>query len=367
MRPATVALLCAGCFNPTFDSGEFSCTRPGDKCPDGYYCSVDLSCWKKDHGPTQLGTFAEVQTSLLTTGRRGPAAAALGRSLYAMGGLGITGAQSSIEAAPIQSGASLDVFAPSTGMLSTPRASTAGIGDGGAFYVVGGKNGPNFLSSIERATLGSDGAPGAFAPVVAALITGRSQHTVALVGQRLYVIGGLGDAGPLATVEQTDVLDGVHPFLSASPLTQPRQGHASVVIDGKFLYVIGGTGGAAPLDSVEVATIAGDGTLGAFSSVPGVTLKAARSGHAIVVLGRLLYVLGGQGRAGAGDTALDSVERTVIGNDGSLAPFQVVQDAALVHARLDFATVVIGSYIYLIGGDDLSGPYLKSIERASVK
>ena len=97
---------------------------------------------------------------------------------------------------------------------------------------------------------------------------------------------------------------------SAVILNPPRTDHASIVI-GNRLYVIGGrTVNSEVLKTIFSADIHDDGTLGAFSLYPS-ELVDARCGHSLVLVGRALYVLGGQD---AGNVPYQSIERATIGS-----------------------------------------------------
>lgn len=88
--------------------------------------------------------------------------------------------------------------------------------------------------------------------------------------------------------------------------------------------------------------------IGAFA-LADISLQTARIGHATVVHGSHVYVLGGRSvQALARDTMVRSVERAAIREDGTLGDFQVV--AQLDEARHDHASVVLGNRIYLLGG-----------------
>ena len=207
----------------------------------------------------------------------------------------------------------------------------------------------------------------AFSELPVHLLGEYTFRTSAVVENYLYVLGGEkhdsdGNAyGWTGSVEQAPIAPNgsLGSFASRADvaLVTPRAAHASVVI-GPWLYVLGGTAGV-PLSSVERAPIASDGSLGRFAIVPGGDLEVARARHAAVVLGNSLYVLGG--------TAA-SVERATIYPDGSLERFATVSGVSVISAnktrRLGSVTAVVGDWLYVVGGfDDQS---LASVDRAPI-
>jgi hypothetical protein len=59
MRHLLVAsLLLAGCYNPTFHDGALKCGPDTPRCPDGYHCAQDNTCWADGHNPTIQGEDA---------------------------------------------------------------------------------------------------------------------------------------------------------------------------------------------------------------------------------------------------------------------------------------------------------------------
>ncbi len=46
-----VAVLCAGCFSPSFLDGKTPCKSSGE-CPNGFACAADDRCWRIGHVPT---------------------------------------------------------------------------------------------------------------------------------------------------------------------------------------------------------------------------------------------------------------------------------------------------------------------------
>lgn len=55
---AVCALLFAGCYNPTFHDGALKCGPDTPRCPDGYHCAQDNTCWADGHNPTIMGEDA---------------------------------------------------------------------------------------------------------------------------------------------------------------------------------------------------------------------------------------------------------------------------------------------------------------------
>lgn len=253
-------------------------------------------------------------------------------------------------------------IARQTPKLSAARASSAATVAGRYVYVIGGADSSGSLASVEQAMINADGSLMAFSRYAStSLAAARQGHTVAVLGGYLYVLGGAGsdslDSIERATLTRDGAL-GPFALVSDVKLAARRRGHASVVI-GDGLYVLGGSDGA-PLDSVERAAIKPDGSLAAFATVPGVHLAIARHGHTAVVVGSYLYLAGGTGNAGA----LDNVERAPINPDGTLGPFSLVAGVTLPTPRSGHSAIVLGGVLYLIGGSDGSGP-LSSIVRAA--
>ena len=108
---------------------------------------------------------------------------------------------------------------------------------GNYLYVVGGYTGSTYLTSVERATINSDGTISTFASVSGVtLATARSLHSCSIVGNFVYAIGGQ-------------------------------------------------TTGDGYVNSVERASLNEDGTIGTFATVSGVTLTAAKRSFAASVVG----------------------------------------------------------------------------------
>lgn len=178
--------------------------------------------------------------------------------------------------------------------------------------------------------------------------------TTVLAGQYLYLIGGIEGDGATDRVRVAHAgLDGtLDDFRDINnPLQAMRGFHSSVVV-GHFLYVIGGLGLGGSLDTVERAEIAHDGTLGAFSIVPGVKLVQARDSHATVIMGDHIFVIGGR----AGGTDLATIERARITGEGQLSTFETISEIPLPEARSGLTAQMVGNLLYVVGGAHANVP-----------
>jgi len=203
----------------------------------------------------------------------------------------------------------------------------------------------NFRTELEQTDV---------ARMAPALAAARSGAGTAVVGQNLYVIGGKSGSSYLNTIEHAlinaDGTLGTFSLVTGATLMVGRAGATTVVLGG-FVYVIGGTGSAGPLASVKRAQIQADGTLGAFATVSGVELATARGDAASAIAGDSLYVIGGSGASGM----LGSIEAAVIDPDGTLEAFTAVTPA-LATPRAGAAAFVAGGHLYVLGGAIASGP-----------
>jgi N-acetylneuraminic acid mutarotase len=227
-------------------------------------------------------------------------------------------------------------------------------------YVVGGRA-EAALGSIERAMVNGDGTLGAFISDAKnpTLLEPRFGHAAVVVGNSLYVIGGADDGKiERASVEANGLLG---PFTDAGvSLATPRR-HASAIVIGHYVYIIGGADAhGAPLKSIERALIQDDGTLAPFVDA-GVTLKTPSSAHTAAVIGNYVYVFGGYS-----DTTpyLDRVERAEISGNAALEPFDDASLPRLTMARGAHQTLVLGNKVLIVGGD--AGTPLTSIEAATI-
>ncbi|MGE3544878.1 MAG: hypothetical protein AB7L28_13145 [Kofleriaceae bacterium] len=249
--------------------------------------------------------------------------------------------------------------------FAVPRAGTGCVVAGRYVYAIGGHNGSASLGTVERALINADGTLGAFTALTEpALLQGRDNHATIVIGDRVYVIGGHRASNGLTSVEQSTIQpDGsLGPFAASSSLVQGRLGPMAVVI-GSWLYVLGGQAATTGVElaSIERAAIHVDGSLGPFALVTGRELVSPRAFGAALIAGRYLYAIAGGGNGSVKNT----VERAEITGDGELGAFSLVEGVSLGTERRSFGSAVIGDSIYVLGGRSL-GADLDSVERAVI-
>lgn len=120
-----------------------------------------------------------------------------------------------------------------------------------------GANG--YLGDVERAAIQANGALGPFVSLAGATRqTPRAAHAAAVVGDRVYVLGGVDDSGPLDSVESATMY-GVVSLTAFAPiagvsLAAPR-GHLTCMAIDNQLYSIGGADAGGGLSSMEQAPL----------------------------------------------------------------------------------------------------------------
>jgi len=326
-----------------------------------------------------LGSFSLVSAVKLVTARSGHTCTAIGGFLYAIGGSTSSGVSGDMERAAITGDGEISTFERvAGGGLVAPRNNHTAITMGASVYVLGGLGSGGALRTIEKATIAPDGTLSPFATVSdVELATPRDGHTASIVQNHLYLIGGRNGAY-LGSVERGSIngSGALAAFtVAASSALTKNINCASVATIGPYIYVIGGflsddrgSDTLHPVDTVERAAISADGSIGPFSPAPGTKLTTARSCHSSAIAGNYLYVIGGNGTGDGSNSLpvpLSSVERATISATGELGMFSTAPGGALVAKRASHVTAIIGSSLYVIGGQNVVNE-LSSVERAEI-
>ncbi len=200
-------------------------------------------------------------------------------------------------------------------------------------WLIGGKN----QSGISITTVDCyDLKQGRWQPAVSELSHARYNAAAVVYEDKIYVIGGYNDRQILNLVEYYDPDD--KKWKEFYPLQHPREGASAVVFNGK-LYVIGGRSnkGIFPkiLDDVEFW----DGSAQGWEESTLWHLHHARALMQSVVVDSFIYIIGGRFI----DGQLGFVER--FGRDGETDLL-----TSLNVARYYFSAVRVNRLIYVLGG-----------------
>jgi hypothetical protein len=265
-----------------------------------------------------------------------------------------------------------------TSAMVFQRGYDAAVQTGGRIYALGGNClcGPPvidgdtgklvpsnvWLNTVEFASVNPDGSLGPWQQT-SSMIKPRFSHRAVAVGNYIYAIGGGPSLDSSTTAERALVNpDGtLGPWQLVTPPNQPRY-QFSAVAAGGYLYVIGGSapfGGV--LSSVEKAAIHSDGSLGPWQ--PTTPLTFARTRQTSVAAGSYVYVIGGD-NVGFNQ---HRVERAFVNTDGSLGPWQTLNPT--VFGRVSAASTVQDGFVYALGGAPGPFPFPSSTftaERAKI-
>ena len=216
--------------------------------------------------------------------------------------------------------------------LNNRRCCHAAVVCNGGVYVIGGFNGSS-LNSIERIdveTLSSgslaNSTTNQWTTLNCRLSTAREGCSAVVVYNRYIVVMGGHNGHSLSSVDIIDTaVESNHTVIAGPSMTGPRYGFASAVI-GHRIYVVGGHNGSNALTSVEslqfeeisdYATKKTAATVFSSSSVwtncTELALPVARSFHAVVSVGSCIIVSGNYSGSIATVEVLDT-ERGIVWN-----------------------------------------------------
>ena len=275
----------------------------------------------------------------------------VGAALYVVGGTNEAGFLGDAWRAELRADGGLSAWSPAT-PLPAPRAGAGLVVDGAHVVLVAGKEkrGAESAATVFLATIADDGAIGAWREGPA-LPEARFHLTASLARGRVFAIGGLRGTKSSAEVWSAPLgADGaLGAWALATPLPDTRSHHAACVV-GDAVYVLGGLRGdptdddhVRDLDDVLRADVGADGALGPWRAAG--TLPAAVATHACAVHAGALYVLGGlEGGVVA------TVRRATIAADGALGPWTTVAPLPRARAHVHQAPVH-GAFVYAISGN----------------
>ena len=246
--------------------------------------------------PTDTPVTAQAWASIpdLPTPRTGAAVAVADGRVYVMGGLDELGRASR----------KVEVFNPRDKSWGVAASLPTAIFDAAAVGI--SQEGPDRILLFGGQTGRRGGISGAVYQYnahsnawseAAPMPSARAGLAATVYGDRVYVIGGVGES---AVSSRTDIFDPSSDSWRQGPSLQSGRSHMTAVAAGRLIYVIGGKdeSGGAVLDLVETL----DPTTGARAEVQ--RLDVGRSNLGALEHNGKVFILGGENI----DSALDSVE-----------------------------------------------------------
>lgn len=227
---------------------------------------------------------------------------------------------------------------------------------GERLYVVGGElspTGPSYSDMISFAKL-SEGSVGGFIDAMPRLSSGRMDVAVAAYDGALYIVGGRGAGGAVlkqvvhARIER--ISGQIVSLADVTDLPVALEGHAAVAYRG-HLYVSGGRSPTGLNARVFRAPIHATGALGAWTESVG----PAVAWHGMAIHERMLYVAGGCNSLDALATcngATGALGYARLGDDGAVGPFSSA--GAPFPALLRAPLIATRGTLYRIGGVSLA-------------
>lgn len=232
----------------------------------------------------------------------------------------------------------------------------------GQVYVVGGlTSGFIKTSQIYRSAIQGDGTLGVWTSIgnysvpIEAYATVRQDSTV-------YLLGGRGPSGERNIVSRADLnSDGsINSWADESTRMMSARGDMGVVIANGYIYAIGGINNGVRLNTVEYAKINSDGSIGEWASTS--TMNYVRWRNKALYYNGYIYVVGGVNSIGG---YVKPIERAAVNPDGSLGPWVVLSSSYLAAGAPQ--AVIKDGYLYVMGGlvESTSSP-VNTVVRAQI-
>ncbi len=173
--------------------------------------------------------------------------------------------------------------------------------------------------------------------------TPRHSHQVVVNGDAMYVIGGTDYSGKLNDVWKSDDKGVTWKQLPNDNPFPARDAHQVVVIDGTF-YVIGGwTSSSGRSNDIWKST---DGISWREVDTDSNSIFSGRYGHQVVVIDGDMYLIGGYDSSNEDDVWISEDQGK------TWASVTASPTSAIFPPRRNHQVVVIGHIMYLIGGED---------------
>ncbi|WP_432937337.1 Kelch repeat-containing protein [Kribbella sp. CA-253562] len=178
----------------------------------------------------------------------------------------------------------------------------------------------------------------------------RQEHSVAALGGKVYVIGGIYRAdGVTTTTNRVEVYDTRHNTWSEVAPLPVAMNHPNVASVGGRIYVLGGLSGGASWQALGDSFVYEPRT-DRWTRLPSMPSELRRGSAAIGVRGTTIYLAGGMRTLTPGPGGLHDTVATVSSYDVVTGRWSVLP--SLPEARDHVGGAVVGGVFYVLGGRD---------------
>jgi len=236
-------------------------------------------------------------------------------------------------------------------------------------FVIGGTDhySSYILDDVQRAPIHADGTLGAWTKLspLPGVLAGQA---VAVVDDTIVLAGGVTEvAGHTALTRNVLVAhltpDGDLPSWTMGPPIATAREHLSTVVQGRTIYLAGGLVGTDGTTDVERSTVGSDGTLSPWQQQAPLPLKVSH--HAAVAGDGAVWLTGGlQGDPNTTGTSIDLVLRAPILDDGTLGAWQTA--GHLPAPLCVHSSSVFGGFMYVFGGIESDTDFTANVRRATI-
>lgn len=259
--------------------------------------------------------------------------------------------------AVLQETATTEVMMTQTQETTTPRTEAKYL------YAIGGsvsQDGYKIRTNVAYVSDITDGSPQSWRSTLSLPAT-RGDHTVNVIGNRIFVVGGVSGGGytskeDTVLVGEIDENGDVLSWNRDTPLPSPRRGHSTIVW-GDFICVSGGSTSDKPNGSADTLCnhfySQTSKTLGDWYDA-GSFFRGARYNHWGAISEDYLYIGGGYANGIASD--VQRAQLSLSGGVVRLTPW--TNEPSFQPCRFTSKAVTINNTLYFAGGtDDPSGSH----------
>jgi hypothetical protein len=261
--------------------------------------------------------------------------------IYILGGYDTNNVLNIIQRASFDNDGNLSSVWSNIGTLPVAIANMGYVATKGRFYLIGGTDGSNDLSSVYSASINSDGTLGDFRTETS-LPDGKNSAVCFIVKNKLYALGGYNNTVYGTTVNSDGTLNSWE-TLSNFPI---NLGYGRPLLIKDKIYIFGVYDTNDYDTKIYCATYDSDGNIGSWSYLSNMPNNIY--GSAMVCVDNYVFSIGGIDHDN--DTFTNATYRTPISSDGSIGDWTKISDGPVTAS--DARSVIVGNKIYFIGGLD---------------